>query len=80
MYKYHFEKSNMELLKAHLSALLGICKLHIQISSVHMCVVPRPDSQDAVFKRVYASPGLPCIVEHIIQPFGSIILNISVNQ
>jgi hypothetical protein len=48
----------MELLKAHLSALLGICKLHIQISSVHMCVVPGPDSQDAVFKRVYASPGL----------------------
>jgi hypothetical protein len=32
----------MELLKAHLSALLGICKLHIQISSVHMCVVPGP--------------------------------------
>ncbi len=50
----------MELLKAHLSALLGICKLHIQISSVHMCVVPGPASQDAVFKRVYASPSLPC--------------------
>jgi hypothetical protein len=36
----------MELLKAHLSALLGICKLHIQISSIHMCVVPGPASMD----------------------------------
>jgi hypothetical protein len=25
-----------------------------------MCVVPRPPSQDPVFKRVYASPGLQC--------------------
>jgi hypothetical protein len=25
-----------------------------------MCVVPGPASQDAVFKRVYASPGLQC--------------------
>jgi hypothetical protein len=50
----------MKLLKAHLSALFGICKLHIQISSVHMGVVPGPALQDAVFKRVYASPVLPC--------------------
>ncbi len=25
-----------------------------------MCAVPGPASQDAVFKRVYASPGLQC--------------------
>jgi hypothetical protein len=27
-----------------------------------MCVVPGPASQDAVIKRVYASPGLQCSV------------------
>ncbi len=37
-----------------------ISKLLIQISNIHMCVVPGPASQDAVIKRKYASPGLQC--------------------
>ncbi len=61
MYKWHFDKPNRELLKTHLAAISRICKLHIQISNIHMCVVPGPASQDAVIKRVYASPGLQCI-------------------
>jgi hypothetical protein len=60
MYKWHFDKPNTELWKTYLAAIPRICKLHIQISNIHMCVVPGPDSQDAVFKRVYASPGLQC--------------------
>jgi hypothetical protein len=48
MYKSHFEKSNIELWKARLSAFTRICKLHVQISSIHMCIVPGPASQDAV--------------------------------
>jgi hypothetical protein len=42
MYKCHFEKSNIELLKANLSAISRICKLPVQISSIDMCIVPRP--------------------------------------
>jgi hypothetical protein len=39
-------------MKAHLSANSRISKLHIQISSVHMCVVPGHASQDVVIKSV----------------------------
>jgi hypothetical protein len=60
MYKWHLENPIVELWKTNLSAISRICKLHIQISNVHMCVVPGPASQDAVFKSVYASPGLQC--------------------
>jgi hypothetical protein len=58
LYKWHFDKRNIEVWKTHLSANSRICKLHIQISNVHMCVVPGPTLQDAVIKCVYASPGL----------------------
>jgi hypothetical protein len=37
------------------------CKLHLQISNIHMCVVPGSASQDAVIKRVYTSLGLQCM-------------------
>jgi hypothetical protein len=60
MYKWHFDKTIIELRKTHLAAISRICKLHIQISNIHMYVVPGPASQDAVIKRVYASPGLQC--------------------
>jgi hypothetical protein len=60
MYKWHFGKPNIEIWKTHLSINSQICKLYIQISNIHMCVVPGPASQDAVFKREYASSGLPC--------------------
>ena len=60
MSKCLFDKPNRELLKTHLAAISRICKLHIQISNIHMCVVPGPASQVAVIKRVYASPGLQC--------------------
>ncbi len=50
----------MELAESHPSANWWISKVHIQISELHMCVVPEPASQDAVFKRTYASPGLRC--------------------
>jgi hypothetical protein len=62
-YKWHFEKPNVELWKTHLSASSRTCKLYIQISNVHICVVPGPASQDAVFKSVYALPGLQCSVK-----------------
>ncbi len=61
MYKYHFDKPYVELLKTHLSTNPRICKLQTQISNVHMCVVPGLASQVAVIKRVYTSPGLQCI-------------------
>jgi hypothetical protein len=51
---------NIELWKTSLLANWRICKLHTQISNVHMCIVPGPALQDAVVKRVYASPGLQC--------------------
>jgi hypothetical protein len=60
MYKKHFDKPNIELWKTHLAAKSRNSKLLIQISNIHMCVVPGPASQDAVIKRVYASPGLQC--------------------
>jgi hypothetical protein len=60
MYKEHFDKPNIELWETHLAAKLRISKLLIPISNIHICVVPGPASQDAVFKRVYASPGLQC--------------------
>ncbi len=54
MYKWHFGKPNMEIWKTHPSINSQICKLYIQISNIHMCVVPGPTSQDAVFiRRVY---------------------------
>jgi hypothetical protein len=43
-----------------MAVISRICKLHIQISNIHMCVVPGPASQVAVIKRVFASPGLQC--------------------
>ncbi len=43
-----------------LSAFSRISKLHIQISNIHICVVPGPASQDAVYKRVCTLPGLQC--------------------
>ncbi len=60
MYKWQFGKPNMEIWKTHPSINSQICKLYILISNIHMCVVPGPASQDAVFKREYASSGLPC--------------------
>jgi hypothetical protein len=53
MYKKYFDKPNIELWKTYLAGNSMICKLHIQMSNVHMCVVPVPASQDAVIKRVY---------------------------
>jgi hypothetical protein len=44
-----------------------ICKLHTQVYSVNMCVVPGPTSQDTVIKRVYVSPGFECAILHIMQ-------------
>jgi hypothetical protein len=32
-----------------------------------MCFVPGPDSQDTVFKREYASPGLQCSVNDTVE-------------
>ncbi len=61
MYKGHLDKPYIELLKTHLSANPRICKLHTQMSNVHMCVVPGPASQVAVIKRVYSLPGLQCV-------------------
>jgi hypothetical protein len=50
----------MEFEKSHPSTDSWFSKLYIQISILHMSVVPGPASQDAVFKRVLASPGLQC--------------------
>jgi hypothetical protein len=58
MYKWHFNKPNIELRKTHLSAFSSICNLHIQVSNIHMRIVPGPALQVAVINRVYASPGL----------------------
>ena len=56
MYKWHFDKPNRELLKTHLAAISKICKLHIQISNIPMCVDPRGGTQKA-FKSLDESPG-----------------------
>jgi hypothetical protein len=50
----------MEFGKSHPSTNSWLSKLYIQISILHMSVVPGPTSQDAVIKRVLASPGLQC--------------------
>jgi hypothetical protein len=67
MYKRHFEKSNI---KVHLPVFSRICKLHIKMSNIHMYVVPGPASQDAVFKRVCASPGLQCKIKVWMMTFS----------
>jgi hypothetical protein len=59
-YKCHFGKLNMEFGKSHPSTNSWLRKLYIQISVVHMSIVPGPASQDAVIKRVLASPSLQC--------------------
>ncbi len=46
--------TNMEFSKQHLSINMWISGLHIQISNIHLCIVPGPVTQDAVYKRVYA--------------------------
>jgi hypothetical protein len=51
----------MDTEESHSSSKWWIIKLHIQISELHMCVVPGPASQDAVFKHIYALPGFQCI-------------------
>ncbi len=73
MYKWHFNQPDIELLKTHLSANPRICKLHTQISNVHMCVVPGLASQVAVIKRVYTSPALQCI--HVVDPIVALSEN-----
>ncbi len=60
---YDFSKPNMEFGKSHPSINSWVSKLQIQISVLQMSVVPGPDSQDTVIKRVIASLGLPCSVD-----------------
>jgi hypothetical protein len=61
MYKYHFDKSNMEFGYSYPSVNSWVSRLYIQISVLQMSVVPRPASQGTVIKRALASPGLQCI-------------------
>jgi hypothetical protein len=49
----YFDKPNTEIWKTD----TFICKLYIQISNIHMSVVPGPASQYAVFKSEYALLG-----------------------
>ncbi len=53
MYKWCFDNPNMEFRKEHPSTNLWISWLHIQISNIHMRVVPGPVSQDAVYTRLH---------------------------
>jgi hypothetical protein len=62
LYKCHFRKLNIEFGQQHPSPNSWIKKLHIQISILCMSVVPGPASQDAVFKLVYTSLALQCIL------------------
>jgi hypothetical protein len=59
----------MDSEESHSSSKWWIIKLHIQISELHMCVVPGPASQDAVFKclagfTVYTPPS--CVAMYIM--------------
>ncbi len=63
----------MDLEESHSSSKWWIITLHIQIFELHMCIVPGPASQVAVFKRIYALPGLQCIPQRLTAHIDSVL-------
>jgi hypothetical protein len=66
----------MEFGKSYPSTNSWLSKLYIQISILHMSVVPGPASQDIVIKRVLVSPGLQCGDIQFWQPGWSSIFSL----
>ncbi len=61
MYKWFFDKQNMEFGKSYPSTDTWVSILHIQIWKLHMRVVPGSASQDVVIKCVCALLGFQCV-------------------